>query len=102
MQTQSKGPMKSATSTCTAKAVMVRAKPTTTHTAGIDTSPWLGSPCRKCHELSAISGQKWIRFEEVWMANVSSRAITVVGKINTTLILLPLRYDMHLVSKANM
>ena len=36
------------------------------------------------------------------MANVSSRAITVVGKINTTLILLPLRYDMHLVSKANM
>lgn len=71
------GPIKCVTSISKAKAAMVRGEPTTTRTAGIDTSPWLGSMCHWCHELRVIFGQKWIQFEEVRMGHVlGSRQIS--------------------------
>jgi len=62
----------------------VRAEPTSTHTAGIDTSPRLGSPCRSCHELSVICGQKLDMVQGGSNGKIPKRGSTAVGKINTT------------------
>ena len=59
---------------------MVRAEPTNTGTAGIDTNHF--TVFKLLMEIIVIYGQIWIQFE---MENSPSRVFAINGKIHTTL-----------------